>query len=79
MHGDQANRASYLSPRQDVLRKRIEAQFRSLDKNARKVLFEQMKEELNPSQYRNLYKMSLADYQKKLLACLDKLETPNAD
>lgn len=79
MHGDQPNRASYLSPRQDVLRKRIEAQFRSLDKNDRKVLFERMKAELNPSQYRNLYTMSLADYQKKLLACLEKLETQNAD
>jgi hypothetical protein len=74
MHGDKANRASYLSPRQQIVRERIEALFKGLDQDARKALFERMKKDLNPSQYRNLYKTTLNDYQKKLLAYLEKLE-----
>ncbi len=74
MHGDKANRASYLSPRQQVLRERINALFKVLDQNARKTLFKQMQKDLNPSQYRNLYKMTLNDYRKMLVAYLDKLE-----
>lgn len=36
-----------------------------------------MKKDLNPSQYRNLYTMTLNDYQKKLVAYLENLETAN--
>ena len=78
MNGDATNRASYLSPRQQALGKRIEALFKDLDKASRKALFERMKKDLNPSQYRNLYKMTLNDYQKQLVAYLEKLETVNA-
>jgi hypothetical protein len=74
MHGDVANRASYLSPRQRALRERIEALFMNLDEDARKALFERMKKDLNPSQYRNLYTMTLDDYQKKLVAYLEKID-----
>jgi hypothetical protein len=37
-----------------------------------------MKKDLNPSQYRNLYTMTLSDYQKELVAYLEQLETANA-
>ena len=76
--GDVANRADYLSPRQQALRERIEALYKDLDEDARKALFERMKKDLNPSQYRNLYTMPLNDYQKKLVAYLEQLETANA-
>lgn len=74
MHGDNENAASYLSPQQKVIHGRINALFRQLDEQGQKDLFARMKEELNPSQYRNLYKGSLNEYHEKLLAFLDKLE-----
>jgi len=74
MHGDVANRASYLSPRQQALRERIDALFEGLDQNGRKELFKQMQTDLNPSEYRNLYRTSLDDYHRKLVAYLARLE-----
>ena len=75
MHGDEPNRASYLSPRQKVLHARITALYRSLDEQGGKSLFARMKEELNPSQYRNLYEASLNEYHQNLVAFLDKMES----
>jgi hypothetical protein len=55
MHAEVANRADYLSPRQDALRERIEALFKGLDRDRHEALFKQMQQALNPSQYRNLH------------------------
>lgn len=80
MHSDRgANAAGYLSPRQQALRERIEALFEGLDQAGRKELFKQMQTDLNPSRYRNLYTMTLTEYQKELAAYLEKLEAKEAD
>ena len=74
MHSDPEKASSCLSPRQKLLRDRINALFGKLDKNGRKTLFERMRSELNPTRYRNLYQESLADYQTKLTTFLVKNE-----
>jgi hypothetical protein len=73
MHADVANRASFLSPRQDALRERIEALFEGLDRDQHQALLKKMQQDLNPSQYRNLCKMTLTDYHEMLIGYLEKL------
>lgn len=79
MHRDNENAASDLSPRQRVVHGRINALFRQLDEQGQKDLFARMKDELNPSQYRNLYICSLNEYHEKLLAFLDKMEAEHRE
>lgn len=70
MHSDPENASNCLSPRQKLLRERINALFDGLDKKGRQTLFERMRNELNPSRCRNLYQETLADYQTKLTTFL---------
>jgi hypothetical protein len=69
-----ADRDAWLSPRQQPLCERIDALFKDLARDSHEALFKQMRQDLNPSQYRNLYTMNLAEYQTMLLGYLEKLE-----